>query len=663
MSWAGSEDGFPADSSTQDPDWKATSQDLSSSGGYKTSTKLCNLFTGCATFDLDHNPIIYDQDIHDQDIHDQDIHDQDIHDQDFHNQDIDDQDFGDQDFHDLDFNDLDEAAFGLNGNEARSVVSGGELAENTERQLPQGGERGRGHGGRRGQGRGRGRGTHPEVPDLQDPDLQDPEEFLSSKRNRNTVRNEKFGVDTYNRVMTAYNNKVGSEFVSLQDGTASQLRDALMKFFQIARRSDNSVYSSNTLHTIFNGVTSYLGRREDAINVKKDIMFTKVRSMVATSSRSSAEAGRGPGVNSKRAIKTEHLQLAIEAGTIGRSSPEALVTFTYLAATIGWGCRAKEEVHMIQNKDVIFGPPGKGGVSEWIELAERVTKTRTGRPGDERDLEAKVFPDHKHPELCYVRTITKYWNKKTPQQKNPEGPFFQTVKQSAALNPEGQEYWYTGKGTGNSGAMGVNVLGNLAIKALKDVGVDCKLERYSGISTRKCQMQLGIDAGVPDIHLSRLAGHKSVISKKDYISSKGNAHKAGQLAISRRSAGLKGQNYEEEFRELEESDDRMKSRGETKEPEQSGSMVRADQSEQQTRGRSKNRDVETSYDRSSDEGDSRFSEKRSKSRNDKRSRERRDWSEEEGRNFRNNSRRRNRSTASRKTSRYVDKFCSGGFGW
>ena len=181
-----------------------------------------------------------------------------------------------------------------------------------------------------------------------------------------------------------------------------------------------------------------------------------------------------------------------------------------------------------------------------------MTKTRKGAPGDVRILEAKIFADHENPETCYVRTLLEYDEKKTPQQKHPDSPYFLNCKQSAVLNPSAEKFWYIGKGKESSGIMGKHKLESLVTDALSAAGIDCKLEKYSAISTRKALLQGGVDAGVPDTHLSRLAGHKSVNSKGEYISSKGNAHKAAVLSIQRRNFGLKSRNYAREFEKYEQ---------------------------------------------------------------------------------------------------------------
>ena len=96
--------------------------------------------------------------------------------------------------------------------------------------------------------------------------------------------------------------------------------------------------------------------------------------------------------------------------------------------------------------------------------------------------------------------------------------------------------------------MGKHTLENLLINALKAAGIDCSTEKYSAISTRKSMPQSVVDYGVPETHL---AGHKPLLSKAEYISSRGPVHKAASISNQRRIFGQKNHNFREEFQKCE----------------------------------------------------------------------------------------------------------------
>ena len=445
-------------------------------------------------------------------------------------------------------------------------------------------------------------------PDL---DEMDPDDYLALHANANTMKNELYSLDVYKRVMNQLTEKFGDQYESLQEASAEQLPYLLQKFLQTATKASGQVYSSGSLNTLVSGISTYLkGRQVDPVDVKLDPRFKKVHDMLRVQTRVSASEGRGSGCDSKRPMTQAHLAAALEVGSIGRNAPRPLVTATYFSVVVGMGCRTGTEVHMIQNGDLTFGPVSeRTGVPQWIELNERITKTRKGNQGDERELTPRLFPDDEFPETCYVRTVMEYQRRKTPAQLKPDMPFFLSLNQKAVQDPGHYHYWY------NHRIMGIHMLQGLLTTALELAGIDCKVEKYSAISLRKSMLQSGVDCEVPDMHLSRLAGHKSLISKRAYIRCADQAHKASSLAIRRNLYHGSGGGYAEEMRNLNTKDGRMVSR-----PKEGGAS--GDGSSSRNRGASRERSRGASREgrRSRSRGASR---KRSRSRSRGASKERR----------------------------------------
>ena len=99
--------------------------------------------------------------------------------------------------------------------------------------------------------------------------------------------------------------------------------------------------------------------------MKNDISFRQVRTTFARMKKEAqAMKDKKPGSNASRAIAPKDLRPAWAQGHIGRDSPDALNSATYLAFTTGLGCRAVREVHAVTNRSLIFGPFGFGGVPE-----------------------------------------------------------------------------------------------------------------------------------------------------------------------------------------------------------------------------------------------------------------------------------------------------------
>ena len=99
--------------------------------------------------------------------------------------------------------------------------------------------------------------------------------------------------------------------------------------------------------------------------------------------------------------------------------------------------------------------------------------------------------------------------------------------------------------------MGVHTLESLLQDALSLSGIDCKVEKYSPISLRKSLLQSGVDCNVPDLHLSWIAGHKNMFSKKAYVNSAGTHHKTAERVIHRKLFHNVKSGYEKEMDKVE----------------------------------------------------------------------------------------------------------------
>ena len=374
------------------------------------------------------------------------------------------------------------------------------------------------------------------------------EDFLKSTENSNTRDLTDHVVNKYNRVMAVVAKQKKVTFLPLKMTPQCEIPEMLATFFKLMKKKDGTDYNASSYTTFLGCFTRYLAEEfHPPIDVKNSLEFKKVRQMVGRRKKAALTSkGKKPGDNSARVIATRHLQLARSSGCIGRDNPEALLAATYLAFTCGLGCRAVREVHAVRNHCLVFGPVGKGGVPEWVELDEAwVCKNRNGN--DPRQLEARLTPDHENPDTCYVRTIGEMQRRKTMRQKEPQASFWWNIKPSAKENPEAEEFWY------KNNPMGIHNVEKLLINGLTKAGIDCKKEKYTGTSARKVMMDGGLDAGIPEIILGRMAGQKSEASKANYIANKDITHRAASITLSRVSAGIKA-NYQSILQSLQDEE-------------------------------------------------------------------------------------------------------------
>lgn len=182
---------------------------------------------------------------------------------------------------------------------------------------------------------------------------------------------------------------------------------------------------------------------------------------------------------------------------------------------------------------MVKGPPSTADprVPEFIQLSERITKTRRGKKNDGRPLPAKTFADHENKDTCPVRILLFYEAKKTAHQARPDGPFMLTVGPRAEREPEKNLWWYL------DGPMGKHMIGEMLKEGVAATGEDTSHLKITARSARKTMAQAAADSICSPEFTSKVMGHKNLDSKLHYLKIKDPAHQATSLAISRTIAG------------------------------------------------------------------------------------------------------------------------------
>ena len=317
------------------------------------------------------------------------------------------------------------------------------------------------------------------------------------------------------------------------------------RFFKMMRTRKGDLYNASSYTTFLSCFTRYLADTfHPPLDVKSSPAFKIVRTMVKRM-RANAQntQGKKPGDNASKVVTARHLRQAWETGSMGRKTPDALASATYVVVTVGFGCRAINEVRCITNRSLVWGPLNpKTGVHTKVTLEEEwVCKNRTG--GSPRVLEAQISADDDNPDTCMVRTLMEFQRRKSGVQLAPEAALFWNINEAARKNPEKCQKWFKNQ------AMGVHTIAKLFTNSLTRAGIDCKAERYTASSSRKVQLDGGLDNGVPEVLLGKLAGQRSHHAKDSYIHKKDTTHKAANIAVSRAAAG-KAANYQEILMEV-----------------------------------------------------------------------------------------------------------------
>ena len=331
--------------------------------------------------------------------------------------------------------------------------------------------------------------------------LLDPEEHVRLQIPKTTKKATDYAVNLFNTTMKEVSKKLSFQHQELKDVSVEYLPLRLSKFIMVVTKTNGSSFNASSLETIYASLARYLAN--DYIpkqDIKKEVRYNIVKQNLDSSKRESTTEGERPGKNKSRAFKDEHIALAWEKRALGRNSPHALISTVQLILISNLGFRANLEIYDILNEDIKMGTMGEGGVPEWIEVSERITKTRTGKSHNIRGLEQKVYADHENPETCPVRTLVEFQRRKTMSQRLPDQPYLLGVKGSAKSNPSKEEFWF------NNQRMGTHTIAKLLPRAFTSAGIDVKLEHYSNTSGRKSMLEGGVDAGVPSVLLSKVAG-------------------------------------------------------------------------------------------------------------------------------------------------------------
>ena len=374
----------------------------------------------------------------------------------------------------------------------------------------------------------------------------DPALYAMEMQSKDTQKSTKYAVTTYNDTMKTIH---GAAHLDLQQVPISELPTRLAKFFMVVtKRNGQTSLNASTLGTIYQSLARFLS--EDytpMVDIKADPRFKVVKKNLKAAQKASCKEGQVPGKMRTEAFQDEHLAECWEKKTLGRDNPDALLSTVHGVCIMQLGFRAKKECYNLHNEDFIFGKVGNHGIPDKVEVSERITKTRQGELNGVRNLRPVIYADHANPDVCPVRTLLAFQNRKKEAQRAPKVRFFLGVKQSARKNPEKENFWFT------SQPIGVNKVGELLPSAFKAAGIDTKAEHIAGTSGRKTSLEGGFQHSVPNNMLSGLAGHANANSLTSYVHGKEQSHKATSLIMTRKLGQKNTGNFNEVLAEVGQS--------------------------------------------------------------------------------------------------------------
>ena len=203
------------------------------------------------------------------------------------------------------------------------------------------------------------------------------QEYLEKSKPENSKNNIKTALNTLKSVLKVLHPGDKRDLLELPNDT---LADYLEEFFMSVLKEDGSPYNASTLGTYYNGIARFFVD-EKKLDIKKEPEFIRLSKVISRRQEESVKAGKIPGINASNPIPQEVLAEVSAQGKIGLGDPRALAANVIQCFEVGFGIRSRTEMYEIMNGDIKIGPLKPNGVPEYIELGERMTKTRRGKRG------------------------------------------------------------------------------------------------------------------------------------------------------------------------------------------------------------------------------------------------------------------------------------------
>ena len=156
-------------------------------------------------------------------------------------------------------------------------------------------------------------------------------------------------------------------------------------------------------------------------------------------------------------MSDDDIKKCFSAGTMGQGNPKALVTLVLYNLVVDFGCNRASEVYHLLNSDFIYGPLNQSCEPKYIQLSDRVLKSRTGKKSNKIgriEPNSGILLNGTSP----LRNILLYQAMKTPKQLEPDQPFL--------LNPSRLNCWEIGQDWFDNLRLGINSIPQLFKKAM-----------------------------------------------------------------------------------------------------------------------------------------------------------------------------------------------------
>ena len=342
----------------------------------------------------------------------------------------------------------------------------------------------------------------------------DVNDFLSSEKNKNTLRKTKSDIATLNLFL-----KSKGETRDINHIPPRELNDIICMFLLSVRRKDGSEYEPSSLRGMITSIDRHLKENYYPTTITNGDEFYKTRSVLTTKQKSLKKQGKGNKPNAASPLNDEQVELLWENGQFGSSKPESILNTLWFYNTAGFGLRGVDEHRQMTYGDVSLKTDADG--LDYLEFSERSTKTRQG--GDTtnlRQVKPKIWENTSNKGRCPVSVFKKYMQLRPADYCNENDPFYiaSNPRSTSENFKPATDYWFKKQ------PIGVNKLGTF-MKRMSATLPGCDAKKLSNHSARKYLIQKLVDNEVPPTDIIQISGHKNVNSVNAYSHINEKKHK------------------------------------------------------------------------------------------------------------------------------------------
>ena len=324
--------------------------------------------------------------------------------------------------------------------------------------------------------------------------------FITGQQSKSTANKTKCDVNLFKTFCLSQN-----DTREIHDIPAHELDVLLCKFFMTAVKKDGDQYEPDTLTSIQRSLQRKLQELGVSFNILKDTEFQRSRDVLAAKRKSLVSQGKGNKPNATRALTGEEEDKLFACGYFGEDDPLALQRTLWWVLSMQFGFRARDESHKLRWGDVRLTEDPETGNEVLAWLAERGTKTRTGKENGHRRAftpTAQATNTNK----CPVRLYKTFRAHRPAAMNEEDSPFYLAINHNR--KPE-NEVWY------KKCPLGKNKIGQF-LSAAVSAGHLGGIKKVANHSVRKTSIGRLLDANCPETFVAQLSGHKSVDSLSHY---------------------------------------------------------------------------------------------------------------------------------------------------